>query len=581
MNTSTLINKLISGNIKTKKISHLGIAAQYCRKIKLIETVNQAIPGERKIDIGTMVQALVLDTLSGRSPLYMMKDFIKEQNCEVLLGRNIDSELFNDAAVGRAMDAIFEKGTQQLFSQISFSAISTLCPDEEIRYLNYDTTSKNVYGEYDVPEDSAGPSITYGKSKDRRPDLKQFMVELLCVHQNIPILGSAVDGNSSDQKLNHKMLTRMSNHLAKHGIGAGAFVYIADAAMVTEYNLAALIKDYFISRCPFTYKETNLAVSRAIRNKDGWEDIPPIEPPINSRPRAEYKLYETTVTLYNKEYRAIVVHSSAHDKRRLKRLNSRLGSSVKEVSEKLKVASSIEYFCRKDAEAAAKKLSKECSTYHFLDVSGEEKITYGKGKPPKDPAKRKIASIKYLLKGVVNENSEKIEQAREESGCFVLLTNTPVTGPMAHTPSEILAGYKEQHGIERNFSFIKNPVILNSIFLHKPERIEVLSFIMLIALLIWNLMQHVMRRNIKSTNSVVEGLAGRKTKTPTTYAMTTKFRTLSVSSIYGTRMFAVPLRPVQEKYLEMLEIDPVYLLFYDGVKTEIDKAAILAKLDMK
>jgi len=81
MNTSTLINKLISGNIKTKKIGHLGIAAQYCRKIKLIETVNQAIPGKRKIDIGTMVQALVLDTLSGRSPLYMMKDFIKEQNC--------------------------------------------------------------------------------------------------------------------------------------------------------------------------------------------------------------------------------------------------------------------------------------------------------------------------------------------------------------------------------------------------------------------------------------------------------------------------------------------------------------------
>jgi len=63
--------------------------------------------------------------------------------------------------------------------------------------------------------------------------------------------------------------------------------------------------------------------------------------------------------------------------------------------------------------------------------------------------------------------------------------------------------------------------------------------------------------------------------------MTTKFRTLSVSSIYGTRMFAGPLRPVQEKYLEMLEIEPVYLLFYDGVKTEIDKAAILAKLDMK
>ncbi len=296
MHTNALIDNLFAHGIDNKKISHLGIAAQYCRKIKLIDIINQAIPGKRKIDIGTMVQALVLDTLAGRSPLYMMKDFIKEQNCGVLLGRDVDPELFNDAAVGRAMDAIFEKGTQQLFSQISFEAISTLCSNEEMRYLNYDTTSKNVYGEYDVPEDSAGPTITYGKSKDHRPDLKQFVVELICVHQNIPMLGSVVDGNSSDQKLNHKMLTRMSNHLAKHGIKDGAFVYIADAAMVTEYNLSILYNKFFITRSPFTYTETNLAVSRAVLDKEGWEDIPPIEPPIKSRPRAKYKLYETTMT---------------------------------------------------------------------------------------------------------------------------------------------------------------------------------------------------------------------------------------------------------------------------------------------
>ncbi len=81
MHTNTLIDNLFPHGIDNKKISHLGIAAQYCRKIKLIDIINQAIPGKRKIDIGTMIQALVLDTLAGRSPLYMMKDFIKEQNC--------------------------------------------------------------------------------------------------------------------------------------------------------------------------------------------------------------------------------------------------------------------------------------------------------------------------------------------------------------------------------------------------------------------------------------------------------------------------------------------------------------------
>ena len=561
------------GTIEHRKINHLAIAAQFCRKINLIETVNQAVPGKRKVDAGTMVQALVMDTLSGRSPLYMMKDFIKEQSCETLLGRDIDYELFNDAAVGRVMNAIYEAGTQKIFSQISFNAISALCPDEKIKYLHYDTTSKNVYGEYDNTDDKGGPVITYGKSKDKRPDLKQFMAELMCVHQNIPILGGAVNGNSSDKKLNHRILTRMSNYLAKHGIGDGAFVYIADSAMVTEYNLDALGDNYFITRLPFNYKEASLAVSRAVQNADNWEALPlPEESSKGSRPKAEYKLQETTVTLYGREYRCIVVHSSAHDRRRLKRLERRIGSSFTEASETLKTACKTEYFCRADAEAAAEKLTDSDFSYHSLVVGVREKITYGKGKPPRDLSKRKITSIKYLLEGKISERTDRIEVAREESGCFVLLTNTPLTGEMSHSAADVLAAYKEQHGIERNFSFIKDPMILNGIFLKNPERIEVLCFIMLTSLLVWNLMQHVMRRNLSKTDSMVEGLAGRMTSTPTVYAMTTKFRALYITILLGARGLSTQLTAVQKKYLEMLEIEPVYLVHYNGPEKHVNNS---------
>lgn len=87
-----------------------------------------------------------------------------------------------------------------------------------------------------------------------------------------------------------------------------------------------------------------------------------------------------------------------------------------------------------------------------------------------------------------------------------------------------------------------------------------------------------MRRNIKETGSILEGLAERKTTNPTTYVMTTKFSALGIYDFKGLRGFTRPLSSVQEKYLEMLEIEPVYLLYYDGVKGEIDEAAILAEL---
>ena len=43
----------------------------------------------------------------------------------------------------------------------------------------------------------------------------------------------------------------------------------------------------------------------------------------------------------------------------------------------------------------------------------------------------------------------------------------------------LLELYKNQSGIEQNFRFLKDPVIVNSIFLKKPSRIEVLGLVKL------------------------------------------------------------------------------------------------------
>lgn len=104
-----------------------------------------------------------------------------------------------------------------------------------------------------------------------------------------------------------------------------------------------------------------------------------------------------------------------------------------------------------------------------------------------------VSKIRYILEGDVVERSEEVQQAREASGCFVLLTNTTLEGEMAHAPENVLTAYKEQHGIEANLGFLKDDLIVNDLFLKKPNRIEVLGFILLTSLLVWRLMEHVMR----------------------------------------------------------------------------------------
>jgi hypothetical protein len=61
---------LIPHEIEAYQVQHLPIVKAYADKIGLVEVVNQLVPTEMEVDAGTIVLGMVLDTLSGRSPLY-------------------------------------------------------------------------------------------------------------------------------------------------------------------------------------------------------------------------------------------------------------------------------------------------------------------------------------------------------------------------------------------------------------------------------------------------------------------------------------------------------------------------------
>ena len=61
-----------------------------------------------------------------------------------------------------------------------------------------DTTSKMVFGEYELEDDEA-ISITFGHTKDYRPDLKQVKVGLVVSEDGIPVGAQMLDGNEDDK----------------------------------------------------------------------------------------------------------------------------------------------------------------------------------------------------------------------------------------------------------------------------------------------------------------------------------------------------------------------------------------------
>lgn len=547
---------LVLPPIEAYHVQHLPIVKAYADKIGLVEAINEMVPTEMAVDPGTIVLGMILDTLSGRSPLYRLEEFFSNQDTAILLGKAVAPEAFQDDTVGRVLDRLYDTGTMKVFTACAVRA-DRVCGFDK-RYVHFDTTSIMVYGDYLPPEEakeSAGPfRITYGYSKDKRPDLKQFVFSTLCVDRAVPLWGKPHDGNASDKTVNNTLLSDIATFLAQHGVAPGGYIYVADAALVTEENLTALGDTLFITRLPATYNECGRLVAEAVAHNT-WTAIgvSAHTQPTPHRPGTAYKAYEGEVMLYGTPYRAVVIHSSAQDKRRQKRLEREIQASQSTLQTTARAAAQQAYFCRADAEAAAARLRAVPSAYHLLEVTVEERPQYGRGRPSATKP-RAVKAMRYGLQTTVSAQTERIARLYEETGCFVLLTNVPTAGDLAHSAGEVLTVYKEQHGTEQNYGFLKDPVIVNSLFLKKPERIEALGLVLLLALLIWRLMERALRRHVETTGTPLTGWDKKTTERPTAFMMVTKFAGVIVLKRGHDRQLARPLSAVQQHYLSALDV---------------------------
>jgi len=534
------------------------IAVEWMRRIGIREIIDKMVPSEMRISCGQIIELMVLDTLCGRSPLYRLEEFAEHQDIELLLGEDIAARCFRDHNIGRAMDHIYRANPQKVFIAIAACAVRVFQLVTLIRH--YDTTSAVVWGDYPRSGENGSLSVTYGYSKDKRPDLKQFMIETLCVERSIPIFGRCVDGNSSDVKLNNTLLERTSKLLKEHGIRDEAFIYVADSAMVSKENLEWFARDdngkprFFITRLPARYKVTDEAISEAVKANE-WQDIGTLAEtvlPSSKKPPARYRIYETTVTLYGDAYRAVVVHSSGHDKRRRKKLQRQLDADKEEANRKIKELSKQDFACQADAQAALDRVCRETAA-SLWRVTGEtqEVPHYGRGRPPKGKP-RPVRSRTWRLDLHIEQNAEAVGELEERAGCFVLITNLPPRGKKAKTGCEVLSGYKDQKGVEGNFSFLKDPLIVNDLFLKKPERIEVLGMVLLLALLVWRLIERTLRQHVEKTGKKLPGWDRKRTKRPTAFMFSIKFRRIIVIKQGNRRTLGRPITDEQREYLRAL-----------------------------
>ena len=483
----------------TKSLDHLGLVAGFCKELKLVEIIDNALghSEERKVSFGQLFVAMLLNGLgfTGRT-LHMYSEYFEHKPLDRLIGPTILPEQINDDALGRCLDALYEAGVSPLYQKIGESVVKHLnLPCESV---HLDSTSFHYDGKEKLNEEEPNPiSITKGYSRDHRPDLNQVILNLICENQaGIPVYMKPASGNSNDVDGFKKIV---KSHIKSLKAAQESRYLIGDSALYVKETITDLhaLSQLFITRVPHTLKEVKTVLAQT--------------PDLHFDAFTEgYQGTWVTSHYGDVPQRWLVVRSEQAFKRELHSLDKRMLKKADDERKTFKKLCQQEFACEADASNA---LSQWCKKQRYLDVDGVVNtvpVYAGKGRPTNN---QKPERLYYKISGALFSPLSNRNTALTQLGLFIIATND-LTPDL--TMKKALELYKSQQAVEKGFRFLKSPDFLtSSIYLKKPERIEALLMVMTTCLMVYAALEHQIRKQLQKKGMYFPNQKKKPSQNPT------------------------------------------------------------------
>lgn len=480
-------------------LDHLGIIAGIVDQMGLESRTNLCLGthSQQIVSPGQGIKAMILNGLGFVSaPLYLYEGFFLGKATSHLLGEGIEPAHLNDDYLGRLLDKVWAYGPSKLFSLIAMDAYRTFGL-EALRY-HLDSSSFSVHGAYEREGAAAAPGcieITYGHSKDHRPDLKQFITEMICSNDGaIPLAFQVSSGNQSDKAVFAERLQAFAKRWKVDGL------LVADAALYSAENLSVMGTLRWITRVPLT-----LSAAQALVTDLEAEDFVDSE-------RLGYR-FSSVCSLYGdvKQLWVVVENQARVDSDR-HQVDKQVEKQLKRAEKQWRTQQKTDFECPEDALIQAQAITNSWRYHTLSDLSVIEQPHYEQsGRPKKGATPTRIT---YRATAIVVPDEAAIERTKRKAGRFILATNV-IDDPNV-TPETILTDYKGQQAPEGGFRMLKDPLFFtSSVFLKTPERIVALATIMGLSLMVYTLAQRHLRKALADTNDTVLNQRKQPTKSPT------------------------------------------------------------------
>jgi transposase len=549
------------------QVGALPIINHILDRMGLREILTEHLPPDdprTRLPTARALLVLLRNVLVSREPMYGVSQWAAKHAPDLLDLWPHELEQLNDDRLGRALSRLFD-GTGPV---LVLGVVRHVVREFEVSLdeLHNDSTSISFYGAYRGAAEEgnrrgkATHAITWGFSKDHRPDLKQLLYILTISDDGgIPVSFRSASGNTVDDQTH-----RQTWNLLRQLVGGSDFLYVADCKLATRKNMNYIAQrgGRFVTVLPATRKECRTFRQRLREEADAihWSALYEVT---DDEDEVVDQLSVCSDELVTAEgYRLLWYYSTR--KKELDELarGNRLQRAMAKLARLRQRLQGPRTRFRQRAKVEAE-VQKILPHFHVgnclvVEIQEHQKSIYRqarRGRPGKDTPYRKQVVLRYDLSWQINGQGLLEEQLTD--GVFPLVSNS-----LEMTAEQLLRAYKRQPVIEKRFSQLKTDFAVAPVYLQEVSRIQGLLSLYFLVLMVQTLLERELRKAMAKAK--VESLPlypeGRPCTRPTTRLVFDLFEPIQRHHLTlpdgSEEIFVTQLTPLQRQILTLLGIDP-------------------------
>ena len=489
--------------LHSERLGPLPLVNAFLERMGLQALLERYVPTSDRRSAVTHAQALgvlLRSILVEREPVYRQQETVHgfAPGCF-----GIDSAQMvrlTDDRIGRALDRLFDADRAALLTEVVIAVGQRF--GVAFDRLHNDSTSIAFCGQYR----SAGgrtlrartaPAITFGFSKDHRPDLKQLLFILTVTAEGVPAAFRCADGNTSDS------VTHVQTWEALRAVaGRADFLYVADSKLCSFDNMQHIdaAGGRFVTVMPRSRQEDARFRKWIQTHAPDWELV-------WDRPNARHSdgprdrwcvfrpqmpsmegwhitwVWSALLTLHQRAARDRRIAAATEE---LQALHRRLMGARARRRGAAEIDRRVQEILEQYRVARYLKVQRVVREEHSFKQAR-------RGRPGPDTAYRRITRRRFDIEFSVDEDA--VAYDRKSDGMYPLLTNDRNL-----TAAQVLEAHKGQPTIEKRFEQVKTVHEIAPVFLKNEGRIEALFTLYFFALLAQALIARELRAAMQREN---------------------------------------------------------------------------------